>query len=48
MQGYTYNRIIFNAVISRIGQVIAGEGTLDEAYKRIESDVAQQVAERKK
>ena len=48
LQGYTYNRIIFNAVISRVGQVVAGEGTLDEAYKRIEQDVAAQIAERKK
>ena len=48
LQGFTHNRIIFNAVISRIGQVIAGEGTLEDAYKRIESDIAQQIAERKK
>ena len=38
LQGYTYNRIIFNAVISRVGQVVSGEATLDEAYKRIEQD----------
>ena len=48
LQGYTYNRIIFNAVLSRVGQVVSGEATLDEAYKRIEQDVAQQIAERKK
>jgi alpha-1,4-digalacturonate transport system substrate-binding protein len=48
LQGYTYNRIIFNAVISRVGQVVAGESKVDEAYKRIESDIAQQIAERKK
>lgn len=48
LQGYTSNRVIFNAVISRIGQAVTGETTLDEAYKRIESDVAQQLAERKK
>jgi len=35
-------------VISRVGQVVSGEATLDEAYKRIEQDVAQQIAERKK
>lgn len=46
MQGYTNNRIIFNAVISRLGQAIAGETTLDEAYKRITADVEQQIAER--
>ncbi|MGO4283384.1 extracellular solute-binding protein [Bosea sp. UNC402CLCol] len=48
LQGYANNRVIFNAVISRLGQAISGEGSLDDAYKRIESDVAQQIAERKK
>ena len=48
LQGYTSNRVIFNAVISRLGQAISGEGSLDEAFKRIESDIAQQIAERKK
>ncbi len=48
LQGYPFNRIIFNAVISRIGQVVAGESKTDEAYKRIEADVTQQIAERKK
>lgn len=48
IQGYTYSRIVFNAAISRLGQAIAGEGTLEDAYKRIEADVAQQVAERNK
>ncbi|CAH1651766.1 hypothetical protein CHELA1G11_13940 [Hyphomicrobiales bacterium] len=47
-QGYIHSRIIFNAVISRLGQAIAGETTLDEAYKRITADVAQQIAERTK
>ena len=48
IQGYTYSRIVFNAAISRLGQAIAGEGTLEEAYARITADVAQQVAERNK
>ncbi len=48
LQGYVHNRVIFNAVISRLGQAIAGEASLDEAYKRIESDVQQQIAERTK
>ena len=48
LQGYVNNRVIFNAVISRLGQAISGETSLDDAYKRIESDVAQQIAERKK
>ena len=46
LQGFVYNRIIFNAVISRLGQTIVGEMTLDEAYERIEADVAQQISER--
>ncbi|AOO82358.1 ABC transporter substrate-binding protein [Bosea vaviloviae] len=48
LQGYANNRIIFNAVISRVGQAISGETTLDEAYKRVASDVEQQIAERNK
>lgn len=48
IQGYSYSRIVFNAAISRLGQAIAGEGTLEDAYKRIAADVAQQVAERNK
>jgi alpha-1,4-digalacturonate transport system substrate-binding protein len=48
VQGYTNSRIIFNAVISRLGQAIAGETSLEEAYKRITADVEQQIAERAK
>jgi alpha-1,4-digalacturonate transport system substrate-binding protein len=48
LQGYPFNRIIFNAVISRVGQVVAGESQPDEAYRRIEADITQQIAERKK
>ena len=33
--GLRHNRIMFNAAISRLGQAISGETTLDEAYKRI-------------
>jgi alpha-1,4-digalacturonate transport system substrate-binding protein len=48
LQGYVNNRIIFNAVISRLGQAISGETGLEETYQRIQSDVAQQIAERRK
>ncbi|MDP3408808.1 ABC transporter substrate-binding protein [Bosea sp. (in: a-proteobacteria)] len=48
LQGYVNNRIIFNAAISRVGQAISGETSLDEAYKRIASDIEQQIAERNK
>lgn len=46
VQGYVNSRVIFNAVISRLGQTVAGEIPLDEAEKRITADVAQQIAER--
>jgi alpha-1,4-digalacturonate transport system substrate-binding protein len=45
---YPYNQLLFNAAISRLGQAISGEISLDEAYKRIDSDAKQQIAERKK
>lgn len=48
IQGDPDSRIVFNAAISRLGQVVVGETTLDEALKRIDSDVAQQIAARKK
>jgi len=48
LQGYVNNRVMFNAVISRLGQAIVGEATLDEAYRRITADVEQQIAERNK
>jgi alpha-1,4-digalacturonate transport system substrate-binding protein len=48
LQGYAFNRIMFSTVISRVGQVVAGEAKPDEAYKRIEADITQQIAERKK
>ncbi len=48
LQGYVYNRVMFNAIISRIGQAIVGEMSLDEAYKRMESDIRQQIEEKKR
>lgn len=48
IQGYVHSRIIFNAAISRLGQTVSGEITLDEALRRINDDVTQQVAEREK
>jgi alpha-1,4-digalacturonate transport system substrate-binding protein len=48
IQGYGDSRIILNAVISRLGQAVSGETTLEDAYKRIPADVAQQIAERNK
>jgi alpha-1,4-digalacturonate transport system substrate-binding protein len=48
LQGYPASRVILNAVISRLGQAVAGEITLDESYKRISGDIEQQLAERNK
>lgn len=48
LQGYPHSRIMFNVVISRLGQAISGEIPLDQAYKRIDDDISQQIAERKK
>lgn len=48
LQGYPYSRPIFNVVISRLGQAIPSEMTLDDAYKRIDADIKQQIAERKR
>ena len=41
LQGYRYNRMLFNAMIVRINQAIAGEMSLDDAIKRMNEDVAE-------
>ncbi|MBL8700570.1 MAG: carbohydrate ABC transporter substrate-binding protein [Alphaproteobacteria bacterium] len=46
-QGYANNRAMFNATISRLNQAIAGEMSLDEAYKRMDADVAEALAAKK-
>ena len=48
LQGYVNNRVMFNALISRLGEAIVGELTLDEAFERMEQDVAQQIAEKER
>jgi alpha-1,4-digalacturonate transport system substrate-binding protein len=45
LNAYPWSRVIFGASISRLGQVVAGELTLDDALARIEEDVATQMAE---
>ena len=47
-QGYPFNRVMFNATISRLGQAIVGELTLEDAYKRIAQDIEAQIAEKKR
>ena len=40
LQGYRYNRVIFDATADRLSQAIVGQITLDQAYQRITEDVA--------
>jgi alpha-1,4-digalacturonate transport system substrate-binding protein len=46
LQGFPSNRVMFNALISRLNEAIVGELTLEEAYVRMEQDIANQLAER--
>jgi alpha-1,4-digalacturonate transport system substrate-binding protein len=39
-QGFRYNRIMFDATADRLSQAITGQITLDQAYQRIDADVA--------
>ena len=48
LQGYANNRVMFNALISRLGEAIVGELTLDEAYERMETDIESQLAEKER
>ncbi len=43
IQGYKYNRALFNSTATRLGQAIAGEMSLDDALKRIVADIDEQV-----
>jgi len=45
LQGYLYNRVIFDATRDRLSQVIVGELTLDEAIARIQEDIDTRLAE---
>lgn len=44
LQGYKYNRVVFDSTVNRISQAIAGQITLDQAYQRIAEDIRQQLA----
>ena len=46
LQGYPSNRVMFNALISRLGEAIVGEISLEDAYDRMEQDIEQQLAEK--
>lgn len=43
IQGYKYNRALFNSTATRLGQAIAGEMSIDDALKRLQSDIDEQV-----
>jgi len=43
LQGYKYNRALFNPTVQRLGQAIAGEMSLDDALKRISADIDEQI-----
>ncbi len=48
LQGYPYNRVMFNALISRVNEAIMGELTLDQAYVRMEQDIEKQITEKQR
>lgn len=45
LQGYQYNRIVFNSIRDRLTQVFVGELTLDEAIQRMQEDIDAGLAE---
>jgi alpha-1,4-digalacturonate transport system substrate-binding protein len=44
LQGYRYNRVIFDATVTRLSQAIVGQLTLDQAYARVTEDIKQALA----
>jgi alpha-1,4-digalacturonate transport system substrate-binding protein len=44
LQGYPYNRVIFDANVNRLTQVLVGELTLDEALERMQADIDEGIA----
>jgi alpha-1,4-digalacturonate transport system substrate-binding protein len=43
LQGYRFNRVMFNQTAQRVGQAVAGEMTVDDAIKRLTSDIDEQI-----
>jgi len=48
MPAWDWANISYAAIITRLGQVVAGEMSLEDAYDRIEDDIDQQVSEAKR
>lgn len=44
LQGFRYNRVIFDATTDRLSQAIVGQLSLDQAYQRITDDVSSKIA----
>ncbi len=44
LPSWTWASVVYGALVNRISQVMAGEMTLDEAWPKIDSDVAEAVA----
>ena len=47
MQAWKWNNAVWGAWVSRLSQAMAGELSVDDAFKRIDEDVAQKVKEAK-
>lgn len=45
LQGYPFNRVVFDAVRDRLTQVFVGELSLDQGIERMQSDIDEQIAE---
>ena len=43
LPGWRWSDAYYGALVTRVGQAIAGELTLDEAFARIDDDVAAKV-----
>lgn len=45
LQGYPYNRVVFDGIRDRLTQVFVGELTLDQAIERMQTDIDEQIEE---
>ncbi len=43
LPGWKWSDTVYGALVSRVGQAMAGEMTPEEAFKRIDSDIAEKV-----
>ena len=45
LPGWKWSDAYYSALVSRVSQAVAGELSLDDAFKRIDDDIAQKVKE---